>query len=106
MADIFHKLDQRGVESVRVTYSGSGDEGFVNDVFIEPEDEHTDHTSLRSDIEDFIYAKLEAEVPGWEINEGSYGEAVFNITQRTVAFDHKNIIETTEAAPFVVEVPA
>ena len=37
------------------------------------------------DIEEFVYDRLP---DGWEINDGSYGTVVFDLTQGNISFEH------------------
>ena len=70
-----------GNNRYHLNFSGGGDGGmlegpgtFDNDITMEPNGE----------IEDYCYAVLENNYGGWEINEGSQGEFLFDIGDGTV----------------------
>jgi hypothetical protein len=73
-----------------VKYNGSGDSGYIESNFDETGD------SIPSEIEDWCYNKLESNFGGWEINEGSDGQFIFNFHDMTIRLDHTyNTEETT-----------
>jgi hypothetical protein len=60
-----------GVKTVDVSYSGSGDEGYVNGVILTPKLENFDDGRLQ----DLLYDYLDpAHVGDWVNNEGGFGE--------------------------------
>jgi hypothetical protein len=60
-----------GVKEVDVSYSGSGDEGYVNGVVLTPTIEGFDDSRLQ----DLLYDYLDpAHVGDWVNNEGGFGE--------------------------------
>lgn len=65
-------LKGAGVKKVDVAYSGSGDEGYVNDIIFTPE------LGARFDknrLEELLYNYLNpAHVGDWVNNEGGFGE--------------------------------
>lgn len=71
-------------------YYGSGDSGYIEGAFDNGE-------SVPADIEDFCYDILERKYGGWEINEGSKGEFIFNLQDRTIDLYHTNIDLINEA---------
>jgi hypothetical protein len=97
--EIFEEWEKDGVlESVEipkngeltVKYNGSGDSGYIESNFDETGD------SIPSEIEDWCYNKLESNFGGWEINEGSDGQFIFNFHNMTIRLDHTyNTEETT-----------
>ena len=65
-----------GVKKVDVAYSGSGDEGYVNDVILTPEIK--DYPKSR--LFDLLYDYLDpAHVGDWVNNEGGFGELTINL---------------------------
>jgi hypothetical protein len=70
-----------------VTYNGSGDSGYVSNDFSETND------SVPATIEDWCYGELESNFGGWEINEGSDGEFIFNFHDMTCELNHTYNIE-------------
>ena len=73
-------VPDNGILTLR--YNGSGDSGYIENSFEETGD------GVPASIEDWCYTKLEREFGGWEINEGSDGEFVFNFNDSTVALHH------------------
>jgi hypothetical protein len=71
-------------------YNGSGDSGYIESSF----EETGDHAPTT--IEDWCYRELERNFGGWEINEGSDGEFVFNFHDMTVELNHTYNTEETE----------
>ena len=63
-------------------YNGSGDSGYIESNFEETGE------SVPSVIEDWAYDKLESNFGGWEINEGSDGEFVFNFHTMEITLNH------------------
>lgn len=91
---------RKSIKKVVVEYDGSGDSGEVNSVtFYDKKDvEHDDvPEGLEEAVSDFIYDALPG---GWEINSGSFGTATIDCTTMKVHFDHNDRIETSEEAPF------
>ena len=69
-------------------YNGSGDSGYIESSFEEgPE--------VPASVEDFCYRFLENTHGGWEINEGSQGQFVFNMKEGTVTLEHQYNTEET-----------
>jgi hypothetical protein len=63
-------------------YNGSGDSGYIESSF----DENGD--GVPSAIEDWCYRQLEYNFGGWEINEGSDGEFIFNFHTTEIELIH------------------
>jgi hypothetical protein len=70
-----------------VKYNGSGDSGFIESSF----DENYD--GVPSPMEDWCYGQLESNFGGWEINEGSDGEFIFNFHDMTIELNHTYNVE-------------
>lgn len=84
-------------EKVLIEYSGSGDEGYINDITAGPAIEGLAiDTELYQDLEDVAYDLLEENFGGWEINEGSAGTMTIDVKERKVSIHHGWTIETTE----------
>ena len=107
---IFDICEREGVKSFTVSFEGSGDSGQIEDVGLEGKirklpvegakvSEGTrwlngnSATVFRNatDLEDLItsvcYEVLENACGGWEINDGAYGEFVFDVEEREVRLD-------------------
>jgi len=63
-------------------YNGSGDSGYIEDTFDE------NGASVPAAIEDWCYQELESNFGGWEINEGSDGEFIFDFKNSVVDLVH------------------
>lgn len=70
---------KKGILTLR--YSGSGDSGYLEDYFEEG-------GSVPSSVEDWTYRQLENAHGGWEINEGSQGEFIFDLKNKTIELYH------------------
>jgi hypothetical protein len=71
-------------------YNGSGDSGYIENTFEELGDQ------IPAAIEDWCYNQLESNFGGWEINEGSDGEFIFNFHDMTIELNHTyNVEENT-----------
>ena len=91
----YEELAEAGIEKVVVEYSGSGDEGYINEIIAEPVGiEYRDE--LYDLIRDVAYDLLEDNYAGWEINEGSQGEITLVVSEQKAYLHHGTIIETTE----------
>jgi hypothetical protein len=89
--EIFEEWEKDGVlEDIQVPnggiltvkYNGSGDSGYIESSF----DENGD--GVPTDIEDWCYRQLENYYGGWEINEGSDGEFIFNFNDMEIELVH------------------
>jgi hypothetical protein len=65
-----------------VKYNGSGDSGYIEGSF----DENGD--GVPTAMEDWCYRQLENNFGGWEINEGSDGEFIFNFNNMEIELVH------------------
>lgn len=77
-------LDRNNIDYLEVSYSGGGDDGFIED---DGYDDNGKHYRLSDDLEEFLYEKLNGNFGGWEINEGSSGK--FIIQRETVEIEHE-----------------
>lgn len=71
-------------------YNGSGDSGYIENTFDETGD------SVPASIEDWCYNVLENNFGGWEINEGSDGEFIFDFNNFKVTLYHSNNLEADD----------
>jgi hypothetical protein len=77
-------LDENNIDYLEVSYSGGGDDGYIED---DGYDDDGNQYRLSSDLEEFLYDKLNGNFGGWEINEGSSGK--FIIQRETVEIEHE-----------------
>jgi hypothetical protein len=73
-----------GIAKLVTQYNGSGDSGYIEQVFIndvhEGEELNPD-SGMWPKIENAAFAVLTYNYPGWEINEGSKGEIDFALNE-------------------------
>ena len=89
---LFESLEAEGLddeEELILRYNGGGDSGFIESSFEEG-------GSVPGIIEDWCYSKLESIHGGWEINEGSEGEFVFDIVKKEINLSHQYNVEENE----------
>jgi len=79
-----------------VQYYGGGDSGSIEDVYCDGEYLNNDVIPL--DMENFIYSNLPG---GWEINEGSRGQYIFDLAKNQVEHSHINYYDSEESATIV-----
>ena len=98
---VFDVLAELGIATVTVSFDGYGDSGQVEMIEAfdaakiptalpdnRPVSFRGEETGLREAIETLAYECLEAEEPGWELDEGSYGTFVFSVAERTIVLEH------------------
>ena len=78
-------IPQDGI--LTISYNGSGDSGYLESNFNETND------GVPTLIEDWCYNQLENHFGGWEINEGSDGEFVFNFHDMIIELNHTYNVE-------------
>lgn len=98
---IFEALEKAGIASLYVPFDGYGDSGQIN--FDESEVTganglkvldlnlrmiHVGEKNLEDLIGDFCYAHMEENHGGWEDNDGAYGDFTFDVSARTITYDH------------------
>ena len=114
---IFDLCEQKGVDKFSVTFDGSGDSGQIDEVSLDSKilsldvvaqvEDGTqwvngaskplwrDAKDLRDLIESVCYDVLENTNGGWEINDGSFGEFLFDVKKRKVKLDfNERIMES------------
>jgi hypothetical protein len=108
---LFNRLQSAGIASITVTFDGEGDSGQIEEISAFTRDNKptavpADSMTLRTAkfdgsgadqrtarfqdvLEHLCYAMLEDYQDGWEINEGAYGEFVFDVAtgQITLTFN-------------------
>ncbi|WBU62329.1 DUF6878 family protein [Paracoccus albus] len=97
-AALLTELRALGVTGLKVQYEGYGDSGNVEDVVVTP-DTVTLKEELRRRVEDFGWDFAYALSPGFENNEGGYGELSWSLEADKIDVSHSNRFiasETTE----------
>lgn len=93
-AALLTELCALGVTKIEVQYEGYGDSGNVEDVVVAP-DTVTLTDELRRRVEDFGWDFAYALSPGFENNEGGYGELIWALEADKIDVSHSNrYIET------------
>jgi hypothetical protein len=87
------QLSDAGVVSAHVSYDGCGDSGQIEDVtFTDAEGKAIypcDQTTFSEDqIMDLFYDLLEARYPGWENNDGAYGDFTWQLIDNKLQHTH------------------
>tara|TARA_R110002051_G_scaffold15280_1_gene48013 strand:+ start:385 stop:768 length:384 start_codon:yes stop_codon:yes gene_type:complete len=94
-AALLSELRALGVTRIEVQYEGYGDSGNVEDVLVSP-DTITLTEEMRRRVEDFGWDFAYALSPGFENNEGGYGELTWALATDKIDVSHSNrYIETS-----------
>lgn len=102
MNALIKELTQLGITEVRLSYSGSGDEGYIDDYWFTPNLD-TPHPVMQR-LEDWAYDVLEQHFGGWEINEGSSGTITMDVVNQkaTISHDENVIVTNNETVNLVI----
>ncbi len=107
MSEIIEEMRRRKIATIRIEYSGSGDEGYFNDLVAISADgmEAAVPNDLGQWLENWGYDVLSQYCGGWEINEGSDGTITLDATSGTATLDHNEnfIKQRNEQHVFAVE---
>jgi hypothetical protein len=116
-ATLFAALKAEGVALVVATFDGSGDSGQVEGIEAKtgdtpvqlsgaliayahisghPGEVAQQPTTLEQAIENLVYDVLRQAQPGWENNDGAYGEVVFDVAAGTIRLDFNGRYTTSE----------
>ena len=88
-AALLSELRALGVTSIEVQYEGYGDSGNVEDVVVTPDTINLTE-ELRRRVEDFGWDFAYALSPGFENNEGGYGELTWALEADKIDVSHSN----------------
>ena len=84
LARLQNVMRDAGIAKLVVQYKGSGDVGYIEQVFIndvyEGEQLNPD-SGMWPNIENAAFSVLKYNYPGWEVNEGSKGEIDFALNK-------------------------
>lgn len=94
----YDKLATLPFKKYVITYSGSNDEGYVEEVsgYIEEGVELDVSHELQNELENMAYDILEKYYAGWEINEGAHGDITIMVEEQKAYLHHGTIVESTE----------
>lgn len=115
---LFDALAASGITQVTVSFDGYGDSGQIEDIsavgaggghMALPETEIriattswgnaeiTEHRmAVREAVEQLTYDCLAQTHPGWENNDGAYGEFTFDVAARVITLEHNERFTATE----------
>ena len=117
-AALFDAFQTVGITLVTVAFDGGGDSGQIESVDAVAGDEPADlpqvqitllkaqpdgsgtETAIMSvadAIDDLAYQLLTQSHPGWENNDGAYGEFRFDVSARTITLDHNDRYTAVES---------
>jgi hypothetical protein len=96
LAKLWNDLYEEGIVSVDAEFDGSGDDGQVHSIRFYGKNKERkndkfgqrkpatleEYSSLREAVEYICYDLLATDNGGWEINDGSNGEFVFDVIQK------------------------
>lgn len=118
---LFDALLSAGVTQVVVAFDGYGDSGQIESIDATIGDDvvplpplsmmlsepswqgpgiDQSEVSVRGALEHLAYRLLYSVTPGWENNDGAFGDFTFNVAERTISLDHNERMTTSEYACF------
>lgn len=110
-AALFATLAVAGITSIVVTFDGYGDEGQIENIDARTGDISTELPAaavefampardssalerlampLAEAVEELVYGLLRDAHPGWENNDGAFGEFRFDVAERSITLEHNN----------------
>lgn len=89
---VFDELSENHSGLVYVKFDGNGDSGQIE----QAEDESGSIINVSANVEDWCYNQLESKYGGWEINEGSSGQFIFDLDNNTCELEFGWNNENTE----------
>ena len=92
LSQIIDELNEITSGLVYVKFDGNGDSGQIESA----EDESGSIINVSANVEDWCYNQLESSYGGWEINEGSSGQFIFNLAENTCELEFGWNNENTE----------
>lgn len=89
------QLKDAGVEVVQIDYDGCGDSGQIESVtYVDAQGQPVNLagqvTITEDQLMDLFYDLLEARHPGWENNDGAFGEFKWDLTADTLHHSHSD----------------
>jgi hypothetical protein len=100
-------FEREGVKTIKAEYSGSGDSGDIEDVYIDGvvDRDITWGTTIpdKKLILDLLYEYLERAYGGWEIDDGSSGNIIINNNMQ-IKIDHEWNLRDMELCEGIIEI--
>lgn len=85
------KLSESSLIEKRVSFNGSGDSGYIDDFIMDDIS-----ISIPDDVMTILYKLLNQTLGGWEINEGSQGDFLFNLEEKVLELSVEENIQDNE----------
>jgi hypothetical protein len=87
------QLKEVGVQVVHINYDGCGDSGQIESITYsdgegKPVSPASRLTITEDQLMDLFYDLIQARHPGWENNDGAFGEFEWNLTADTLQHSH------------------
>ena len=103
---LFAELEEKKVTVLKVPFSGSGDEGFVDASEFEAEGKSEDGKAVidTEAVRELTYEVLDAHGGDFANNEGGYGNVVYRVKDREVFVEFYYNVVTPEASHQVTRV--
>lgn len=84
-AKIIATMREKGVKTLTCEYSGYNDSGEIQSITFAPED---DKDAPKDQIEDYLFAVLADNHPGYELDAGCEGTITWDIDTDKIKIDH------------------
>lgn len=90
-AELRERLVLRGIVRAEADYSGSGDDGYVQEphLYDDGDVQVFEVDGLAADVQEFFGDLLDTQHGGWENDEGADGEFVWNVVDDKIEWAHK-----------------
>lgn len=89
--ELLQKLRDLRISEVRVEYSGSGDEGYIDEINFHP-GEPEEH--MRRLLDDFFWEEIiQMHHDGFHNDNGGYGTVIWNIEDDKLTLHHRDYIQ-------------
>ena len=86
-ADMLRKLRTVGIRAIKGTYDAYGDSGNVEDITIQPAEIDISNR-MENRIKDLVWDMAYGLHPGFENNDGGFGELTWDVVADAITLDH------------------
>lgn len=99
---LIEKIAPTGAKNIYIFFSGSGDEGYIQEVyaFTDPDDPDSadkdiDLSGVKDEIEEWAYLVFDSCGTDMSNNEGGFGHITINVVDRSVSYEtNYNVVES------------